>query len=124
MDFAAIMAEERANAGLAVPRSHAGKPPSPSSTKGKKSSTARAKAWKERTAREIGSPSTASIRWELRRERENLEAKDKAKDKAKKRFLGFWLTHGSGGHDHHPQRRCAYQPHPWQRQDDPYGGLM
>lgn len=51
-------------------------------------------------------------------------AKDKAKDKAKKRFLGFWLTHGSGGHDHHPQRRCAYQPHPWQRQDDPYGGLM
>ena len=83
MDFAAIMAEERANAGLAVPRSHAGKPPSPSSTKGKKSSTARAKAWKERTAREIGSPSTASIRWELRRERENLEAKDKAKDKAK-----------------------------------------
>jgi hypothetical protein len=49
---------------------------------------------------------------------------EKAKDKAKKRFLGFWLTHRSGGHDHHPQRRCAYQPHPWQRQDDPYGGLM
>ncbi len=52
------------------------------------------------------------------------DEKAKDKDKAKKRFLGFWLTHGSGGHDHHPQRRCAYQPHPWQRQDDPYGGLM
>ncbi|KAK5376061.1 hypothetical protein LTR20_000474 [Exophiala xenobiotica] len=52
------------------------------------------------------------------------DEKATAKDKAKKRFLGFWLTHGSGGHEHHPQRRCAYQPHPWQRQDDPYGGLM
>ncbi|KAL6250734.1 hypothetical protein RBB50_003037 [Rhinocladiella similis] len=46
-----------------------------------------------------------------------------ASSKSKKHFLGFWLTHGSSGQHLH-RRQCAYNPHPWQRQDDPYGGLM
>lgn len=45
--------------------------------------------------------------------------------KSKRHFLGFWLTQGSNGQKFHHQRtQYAYDPHPWQRQDDPYGGLM
>ncbi|KIW12335.1 hypothetical protein PV08_09612 [Exophiala spinifera] len=68
-------------------------------------------------------PRTSSITRSASSLRDAKSATADTAGKSKKRFLGFWLTHGSGG-EHHHQRRCAYNPHPWQRQDDPYGGLM
>ncbi|KAK4945280.1 hypothetical protein LTR10_015439 [Elasticomyces elasticus] len=35
-------------------------------------------------------------------------------------FLGFWVTQGGSGQVRHHQEKRDY----WQRQDDPYGGLM